>query len=104
MIAPTTQTTAAPLSRFREERLVCALFACTLILLAGCASEPPGFGSGPPPTQVSITTQPTNQDVPMGRPATFTVSANGTAPTQYQWSKNGAAIAGATVLPTPRRT
>jgi Immunoglobulin domain len=72
------------------------LLACAVVFLTGCGSEPAGFGSGPPPTQVSITTPPTNQDVPMGRPATFTVSANGTAPIQYQWSQNGTPIPGAT--------
>ena len=32
----------------------------------------------------------------VGRPATFTVAASGTAPLRYQWQRNGANIAGAT--------
>ncbi len=44
----------------------------------------------------SITTQPASQTVSAGQPATFSVSATGTAPLKYQWSKNGAAISGAT--------
>ena len=44
----------------------------------------------------AITTQPQNQSVSVGAMATFSVVATGTAPLSYQWSKNGAAIAGAT--------
>jgi hypothetical protein len=43
----------------------------------------------------TILAQPSNQSVPMGLAATFAVSAGGTA-LQYQWLKDGAAIAGAT--------
>lgn len=44
----------------------------------------------------SITTQPANQSVLLGGTATFSVSAQGTAPLGYQWQKNGTAISGAT--------
>lgn len=44
----------------------------------------------------SITTQPVNQTVTAGQTATFSVTSSGTAPLSYQWSKNGAAISGAT--------
>jgi Bacterial Ig domain/Immunoglobulin I-set domain len=44
----------------------------------------------------SITTQPASQTVTAGQTATFSVTATGTAPLSYQWSKNGTAIAGAT--------
>ncbi|HLY11134.1 MAG TPA: malectin domain-containing carbohydrate-binding protein, partial [Planctomycetota bacterium] len=50
-----------------------------------------GGGSGP-----TITTQPSNQTVTAGQPATFSVTASGTAPLSYQWQKNGTDIAGAT--------
>src|SRR4029077_16243253 len=46
-----------------------------------------------PPT---ITTQPANQTVTAGQPATFTVVAAGTAPLSYQWQKKGVNTAGAT--------
>jgi hypothetical protein len=39
--------------------------------------------------------QPANQKTTVGLTATFTVTANGTGPLQYQWSKNGTAIPGA---------
>jgi hypothetical protein len=44
----------------------------------------------------SIVTQPASQTVNAGQTATFSVSASGTAPLSYQWTKNGAAITGAT--------
>ena len=44
----------------------------------------------------SIATQPASQTVISGQTATFSVSANGTAPLSYQWQKNGANISGAT--------
>src|SRR5215467_8326772 len=44
----------------------------------------------------SITTQPTNQTVTAGQTASFSVTANGTAPLSYQWQKNGTNISGAT--------
>src|SRR5207245_6575276 len=37
----------------------------------------------------SITTQPASQTVTAGQTATFSVTASGTAPLSYQWSKNG---------------
>jgi invasion protein IalB len=43
-----------------------------------------------------IVTQPANQTVNAGQTATFTVTATGTGPLTYQWSKNGTAISGAT--------
>ena len=64
--------------------------------LAGCSG--PGTTStqatGPAPPQ--ITTQPQSESVALGAAATFSVAASGTAPLQFQWSKNGGAITGAT--------
>ncbi len=48
------------------------------------------------PVAPSITAQPASVTVTAGQTATFTVAASGTAPLSYQWSKNGAAIGGAT--------
>ena len=55
-----------------------------------CAS---GTDAGAAPT---ITTQPGNQAVALGQPATFSVAATGLGSLSYQWSRNGTAIAGAT--------
>lgn len=54
----------------------------------------------------AITTQPASQTVIAGKTASFTVGATGTAPLTYQWSKNGAAISGATssTYTTPAET
>jgi hypothetical protein len=70
-----------------------SIFAVLILTVAqsGCVGL---AGDGP-----SILAQPSSQTVTMGHPATFSVKAAGTAPLVYQWSKNGAAIAGAT-LPT----
>ena len=43
-----------------------------------------------------ITSQPSSQSVSTGQTATFTVAAAGTPAPSYQWSFNGASIAGAT--------
>jgi hypothetical protein len=48
------------------------------------------------PSAPVIAVQPTDQNVPLGQTATFTVSATGSAPLSYQWKKNAAPIAGAT--------
>ena len=51
---------------------------------------------GGTPTAPAILTHPSNVTVAVGQQATFTVSASGSAPLQYQWQKNGSPIAGAT--------
>jgi hypothetical protein len=70
-----------------------SLIAGVVVFAAGC-----GGNGGPAPTSgqaVAITAQPLSQTVPIGQTATFTVTATGTTPIGYQWSKNGAAIPGA---------
>src|SRR5467141_1750836 len=64
------------------------------LALAGCA----GITYAPTPSvRPAITTQPSNQAVSIGQTATFSVVAAGTAPLSYQWQKNNANIAGATL-------
>jgi glucose/arabinose dehydrogenase len=41
-----------------------------------------------------ITTQPSNVTVAQGQPASFTVSATGASPLNYQWQRNGVDLAG----------
>lgn len=70
-------------------------WVCLASLLVGCGGS--GSSSVPTPSQaVVIITQPASQSIPIGRTATFNVTATGTAPLSYQWSKNGVEIAGAT--------
>ena len=46
-------------------------------------------GDPPPPTPPTITIQPVSQTVQVGDNAAFAVVADGTAPLQYQWHKDG---------------
>src|SRR5579862_7723550 len=65
--------------------------AFIIVFLAGCAGPTNSSTSGSP----KITIQPVSQTVPVGQPATFTVSAASNSPLTYQWRKNGSNIAGA---------
>lgn len=49
-----------------------------------------------PAVAPSITSQPVSSTVTAGNSASFSVSASGTAPLTYQWSKDGSALTGAT--------
>jgi hypothetical protein len=66
---------------------------CAMLLLAGCNGG--SYGGGGNPVAPSISMQPTNQTVTVGHPATFSVTATGTAPLYYQWRKNSSNISGA---------
>ncbi len=48
------------------------------------------------PQPVVLTAQPSSANVTAGQTATFSVAATGSAPINYQWRRNGTAIAGAT--------
>jgi hypothetical protein len=80
-------------SRPRLALLMIAL-CCTAVVASGCSS---GHRNVPytSDTPATISNQPVDQSIPMGLSATFAVTATGTS-LQYQWQKNGAAIAGAT--------
>jgi hypothetical protein len=67
-----------------------------LFLIACGGGGSGGSGAAPVAAAPSITAQPTNQAVIIGRTATFTVTAAGTAPLAFQWQKGGAPISGAT--------
>jgi hypothetical protein len=74
-------------------RQICArILGCLAIavLPAACGH------SNQSPAAPQITTQPARQTVSVGRSATFSVVATGTAPLLYQWRKGGAPITGAT--------
>lgn len=72
------------------------------MLVSGCSSATRMSEVGtsqptePAAEAASIISQPANQSVPVGQAATFTVTATGTGPLNYQWSENGTAISGAT--------
>ncbi|MHB8302403.1 MAG: immunoglobulin domain-containing protein [Acidobacteriaceae bacterium] len=69
----------------------CAAIVLAVVQVSGCGSLP-----SPPIVAVTITGEPANQSTPLDQTATFTVVASGTTPFNYLWSKDGAAITGAT--------
>jgi hypothetical protein len=76
--------------------------AATLIwcIAAGASSCSSGSGGPTSPavpqvTAPAISNQPVDQSIPMGLSTSFSVTATGSS-LQYQWARNGAAIAGAT--------
>jgi hypothetical protein len=60
-------------------------FSLISLILTGCGGTP-----------LTIATQPSNQSVVAGQTATFSVTARGSGPLNYQWQKGNAAILGAT--------
>jgi hypothetical protein len=77
-------------------RLRAAAVAALTMAFVACGGG--GGGDAPPPAAVApaITGQPQAVAVTEGQPASFAVTASGTAPLAYQWRRNGATIAGAT--------
>ncbi len=76
--------------------LLCCSFSMVTALI-GCGGG--GGRSDPEPGTASapvITSQPSNIVVSIGQTASFSVTATGTAPLNYQWNKNGSPISGAT--------
>ena len=67
-----------------------------IVTVGGVTSNAVTFTVTSSPRAPTITGQPSNQTVTAGQSATFSVTASGSAPLSYQWSKNGSAIAGAT--------
>jgi lectin family protein/Ig-like domain-containing protein len=63
-----------------------------LLSLWGCSAGFEGQRAAVP----TAITQPLSQTVVVGQTATFSVTASGTGPLNYQWYKNGVAISGAT--------
>ena len=95
--------------RLSKSTIACASSALVLALLAGCGGGGKGHGNGPcnaaggcgnngggngGPNATTISAQPQNQAVLTGDTATFSVTAGG-VDLQYQWLRNGTAIAGA---------
>ena len=81
----------------RARLALVTVIGCTAVGTAGCSSGSGNTATAPgnPVIAAAISDQPVDQSVPMGLSATFAVTATGSS-LQYQWAKNGAAIAGAT--------
>jgi hypothetical protein len=80
-----------PLSRLLATAAVAALSACGGGGDGGSPPPPP-----PPPSAPTIVTQPAATTVLDAAPGSFSVVANGAAPLNFQWRRNGTDIAGAT--------
>lgn len=80
---------------FAVSCLLVPLSALLFVGISGCSSA---AGTPPPlPVTLTISQQPQNEAVPIGRPATFSIDAYGsTGALTYQWRKNGQPISGAT--------
>src|SRR5260370_25334402 len=88
-------------SRIVRMRRMPFLWSIAVVLsalsFAGCSGySSNGTVNGGGHMAAYINTQPANQTVAAGQPATFNVVAAGTPPLTYQWQKNGADITGAT--------
>jgi len=70
--------------------LVVVAVAVGYIGLSGCAGGFQGYRPVAP-----TVSRPASVTVPLGQPATFSVTATGTGTLTYQWYKNGVAISGA---------
>lgn len=77
--------------------LAVCFILCLVVIATGCGSSSgtPASTPAPPVVAPAISMQPVNQSVPMGLTASYAVTATGSG-LQFQWKKNGAAIAGAT--------
>lgn len=64
------------------------------VILTGCGSSS-GGAPVPTPMAVTIVQSPSSVVVPIGSTTTFSVTATGTGPLHYQWTRNGLPIAGA---------
>jgi hypothetical protein len=75
-------------------RIASAIAAALLIV--ACNGDPLNTAAIGTSQSPQITSEPQNASVTVGNPATFTVTATGTAPLTYQWFRSGDLIAGAT--------
>ena len=77
--------------------LAVCFILCLVVIATGCGSSSgtPANTPTPPVIAPAISMQPVNQSVPMGLTASYAVTATGSV-LQFQWKKDGAAIAGAT--------
>jgi hypothetical protein len=71
--------------------LLAVLLAGIAIFLTSCSSSGWNFTSNSRVSAPMIASEPAGQSVTVGQPATFSVTATGTAPFTYQWFLNGTA-------------
>src|SRR5262245_3030949 len=81
--------------RARRSMRRCAATGVIAVFFSACGGSDMSGSMAAPPAAPAITAQPMGESVPMGLSATYSVTATG-AQLPYQWSRDGAAIAGAT--------
>jgi hypothetical protein len=90
---------SSPNTFLARPRLALAISAIWSVALgiSGCSGGSGNSAGSPviPVIAAAISQQPADQSVPMGLSASYSVTATGSS-LNYQWAKNGAAIAGAT--------
>ncbi|HEX3378037.1 MAG TPA: immunoglobulin domain-containing protein [Candidatus Acidoferrales bacterium] len=82
-------------TKHRKQFAAASLLSGLALILWSCS----GTTTTPPadtPAAPLFTLQPASQSVTVGQPASFSVTATGTAPLSYQWQKNNSNISGAT--------
>jgi hypothetical protein len=99
-----TSTTPCPHAPFLAQRAGLKVLPATVrlsilagltLILIGCGGDRSVTGS-PSTVAPAISSQPQDVVVNLGQPATFSVTASGTAPLEHQWRRGAAVIAGAT--------
>jgi hypothetical protein len=75
-----------------KTKLLIGLLLAPGIFLGGCGSSSNGGGNPGGPVGPTITSQPMSVNVNVGQPASFSVTATGTAPLTFAWTSNGAAV------------
>jgi Carbohydrate esterase, sialic acid-specific acetylesterase/Immunoglobulin I-set domain len=88
-IAAHSSTASYRPKRFAPTPTIGLAVLCIAVSLAGC-------GGGDTASAPAITAQPASITVAEQQPASFSVTATGTAPLSYEWRRNGTPIAGAT--------
>jgi NHL repeat len=83
-------------SFLRRLRTVAGSLCVFVAACGGGADAPPPDEGAPAAVAPVITQQPADASAISGQPASFTVTATGTAPLAYQWQRDGTAIEGAT--------
>lgn len=85
-----------PIVRRRARASGVAAAAITILAACTASTGTPDGRHDRPGVAPIVSVPPASAIVTEGEPASFTVTAQGTAPLAYQWQRNGTAIAGAT--------
>lgn len=91
----TSATYTIPSSQFADAGLYSVVVTSGNLSFTSTPAQLQVFPSGTTLPPIIILAQPTDQDVTVGQPVTFSVETAGTTSPTYQWRKNDSAISGA---------